>query len=237
MERFVRLTAPTGKVDFLLKLIVLLIVGGALNHLRDIITDGFEFADTFFNNFVDASFTAIPMCAFALALIAHLNSLQRRLYLQAMKDPLTGMRNRRWFLDNTPDSLTPNQALMIVDIDHFKTINDRFGHDVGDEALIHAAKHLKSCLNGDAQYARIGGEEFAIFFPQTALEELKSVADKISGGFLFEACETESVQLTSSVGIAFGLAGKSRAAAMKVADEATYDAKSQGRARHVLRSQ
>ncbi|MCY4335114.1 MAG: GGDEF domain-containing protein [Litoreibacter sp.] len=230
MERFVRLVAPTNRVDFCTKLIALVLICGIFNHLRDLVTDGFDQADPFMNNLFDASFTALPMCAFALLLISHLNALQTRLYKQAMRDTLTGLFNRRWFMANTPEQISAGQALMIVDIDYFKRINDTFGHDKGDEALTSMAKHLDAQLGEYASCARIGGEEFAIFFARSVPEELTAIARAISSGFLFEAEPDKPQKVTASVGLVYGREGLSRVEAIKLADEAVYQAKENGRA-------
>ncbi|WP_420863640.1 hypothetical protein [Algirhabdus cladophorae] len=76
MEKFIRLTAPVGKIDFVFKLLIFMLIGGSFNHLRHVIQHRFPDNKSFWDNFSDAAFTALPMCAFALMLIGHLNSLQ-----------------------------------------------------------------------------------------------------------------------------------------------------------------
>ncbi len=234
MERFVRFTAPVGKIDFAVKLLVFLLICGGFNHLRHVLTHGFPGHKSYWMNFSEAAFTALPMCAFALILIGHLNSLQKRLYIQATRDTLTQLPNRRWFLEKTPLVVKPQQALMIIDVDHFKQINDQFGHDVGDACLQDMAQHLSAQLDDTAFCARIGGEEFAVFLPNIDMSSALDIAQNISDGFLFEPSTGQSRRVTSSVGLAMSERIIPREDAMKLADKAVYIVKSNGRAGYHL---
>lgn len=234
MERFVRFTAPRGKIDFAAKLVVFLFICGVLNDVRDLVMDGPLDKADFFKNFRDAAFTALPMCTFALLLIGHLNALQQRLYRQANRDALTRLPNRRWFMDNTPDRLRNGQALMVIDIDHFKRINDRFGHDAGDRCLAQMAGHLGVTLKDMGPCARLGGEEFASFVLHANMKTLQDVGDRISAGFDFVAEDDQTVHVTMSVGIAVAERGMTRLDALRIADAAVYRAKAGGRARCII---
>lgn len=234
LERFVRFTAPNGKVDFVLKLLVFLFICGALNHLRDVISNGFDGRNTFLNNTKDATFTALPMCSFALLLIGHLNKLQKQLYLQATRDTLTGLPNRRRFLAATPEILHDGTALMIIDVDHFKAVNDHFGHDVGDACLIEVAAHLKETIGADGIVARIGGEEFAVYFDNIAGVDVEALATEMARGVNFDTGRGVVQRVTMSVGITMGEAGVARTTALNRADHAAFQAKAEGRARWVM---
>ena len=236
MERFVRLTAPTNWLDFTVKLCVFLLICGGLNHARDVIQHGFADRNSFLDNFVDASFTALPMCSFALLLIGHLQFLQKQLYEHATQDLLTGLHNRRWFMEQTSEDLKPCQALLIIDVDHFKTINDTFGHDVGDRCLVQVAKHLKATIRKTDYCARIGGEEFAIILHDADMQSVCDIAGRLSAGFLFDPGTGPPRQITTSVGVSFDSIAQPRVLALKLADEAAYRAKGQGRAQYVLSS-
>lgn len=229
LERFVRLTAPVGKIDFVLKLMVAMLIGGALNHLRHVLTYGYPGNKTFWTSFAEAGFTTLPMCSFALLLIGHLAFLQKRLYLQATCDPLTTLRNRRWFMDNTPEMMRPSEFLMIIDIDRFKSINDRFGHDAGDRCLSEGADHLKRKIGSTHKLARIGGEEFAVFLPHADIRDVAGIAQNICSGFDFDTGCGMVQRVTFSVGIASFDEVESRKSALKRADVAVYKAKSEGR--------
>lgn len=229
MERFVRLTAPVNRLDFVLKLMVFMLIGGALNHLRHVLTYGFPGNKSFWANFADASFTTLPMCSFALLLIGHLAHLQTRLYMQATRDPLTELPNRRWFMDNTPTKMGPSDHVMIVDVDKFKSVNDRFGHDVGDRCLFECAAHLTAIVGSENKLARIGGEEFAVYFPNAQGSEVGDIAGNICAGFDFNTGLVATERITFSVGIASFEELDTRKNAFKRADMAVYLAKSEGR--------
>lgn len=234
LEKFVRIVAPTSVIDFTVKLAVFLLICGGLNHARDAIQNGFADHDGFLNNFTDASFTALPMCTFALLLIGHLNSLQKQLYQHATQDSLTGLHNRRWFMDKTSHDVDGGQAMFMVDVDHFKEINDSFGHDVGDRCLQQMAQHLKSAIRKTDYCARIGGEEFAVLVHDADERGIHDVAQRISAGFVFEAGDGQTRHVTASVGVYFGQDAQPLAEALRRADKAVYHAKAQGRARYVV---
>ena len=215
-------------------MLVLLLICGALNHLHDVLSNGFADRNTFLNNLMNATFTALPMCTFALLLIGHQSTLQKRLYRQATRDPLTDLHNRRWFMDKTPMVLQPNQALLIVDVDHFKAINDNFGHDAGDRCLQELASSLLALIRSSDACARIGGEEFVILLRDVALSDVQSIAGRISAGIKFIPVDGIVRHVTSSVGIAFDDTEQERAYALLRADEAVYRAKANGRARYVV---
>ncbi|MCK0095720.1 GGDEF domain-containing protein [Yoonia sp. F2084L] len=234
MEKFVRVTAPLNALDFTFKLFVLVGISGLLNHARDMIQNGIFGGGAFLGNLMDASFTAFPMCAFALMLIGHLNFLQKRLYLQATQDALTGLHNRRWFMEKTSERMGQEQAVFIVDVDHFKDINDTFGHDVGDRCLQQIAAHLRSKIRKIDYCARIGGEEFAMVVHDANDDRIRDIAKQISEGFWFDIGDGQTRHVTTSVGVVLGLDGQSRQEALRRADQAVYRAKAQGRAGYVI---
>lgn len=230
VERFVKLTAPTGRFDFLVKLAIALLICGLMNHVRHIFVDGLSGQKTYWENLSDATFTALPMCTFALLLIGHLNALQKRLYLQATRDALTDLPNRRWFMDKTPERISPTQAIMIIDVDRFKDINDTFGHDIGDLCLRQMALHLHTSLEQGDVLARIGGEEFAAFLGQADDAKLQRIATRMSEGMAFDTGQGSIQRVTASVGIARTDRPIVRHDALRLADKAVYQAKSAGRA-------
>lgn len=230
MERFVRLTAPTGKFDFLVKLLVFVLISGLMNHIRHIFVYGLPGQKTYWENLGDATFTALPMCTFALLLIGHLNALQKRLYLQATRDALTDLPNRRCFMDKTPERISPTQAIMIIDVDRFKDINDTFGHDIGDRCLRQMALHLYSSVEQGDMLARIGGEEFAALLELADDAKLQRIATRMSAGITFDTGQGSIQRVTASVGIARSDRTMVRHDALRLADKAVYQAKSAGRA-------
>jgi two-component system cell cycle response regulator len=162
----------------------------------------------------------------------------------AMIDPLTGIPNRRFGLAQLASiadrSLAENLsfALMVLDIDRFKSVNDRFGHAAGDAVLIEVARRLTSCLRASDLIARIGGEEFLICLPNTALSESRIVAERLCQvieNTLVHLRTGEELNVTVSIGLALSHEAKGFAAAPLVseifdrADRALLAAKGAGR--------
>ncbi|WP_420863641.1 GGDEF domain-containing protein [Algirhabdus cladophorae] len=137
-------------------------------------------------------------------------------------------------MDITLQTLEANDAIMIIDIDFFKKINDRFGHDVGDACLRETSAFLSQCFSPTHPVARIGGEEFAVFLAKPAVSELKEIASNISQGFRFKVDASTSCHISASVGIAQWQVPMERANVLRLADQAVYRAKAAGRAGYVL---
>jgi diguanylate cyclase (GGDEF)-like protein len=160
----------------------------------------------------------------------------------ASVDGLTGLFNRRHFLELAEsewsrfDRYDRPLSLMMIDIDRFKAINDRFGHDVGDRVIEHVAALCREGKRASDTVARIGGEEFVMLLPETPLDSAHLVAERlrrrIADTPLLDAAAR--VALTASIGVAEadGRTGDI-AALMKRADEALYQAKHAGRDRVV----
>jgi two-component system, cell cycle response regulator len=159
----------------------------------------------------------------------------------AVFDPLTGLHNRRYALPQLAAIAeraalgTTVFAVMIIDLDKFKSVNDRFGHAAGDAVLVEVAGRLRANLRADDLLARIGGEEFLVALPSTSFEDASAAADR-----LCRAVEEQSIALgfnaTVRVTVSIGLAiSKTQAAAepiakiMERADRALLKAKADGR--------
>ncbi len=154
---------------------------------------------------------------------------------QALSDPLTGLLNRRGFFENAQAELAGRPAgiqcsVLLIDIDHFKQINDRFGHGVGDE-VIRAVGTILSRLPFHPIAARIGGEEFAILLPTTPLRAAKLFGEGIRTGIAawHDGQMPYGLRITGSVGVAEFTAGGDVADALRRADIALYAAKRSGR--------
>jgi diguanylate cyclase (GGDEF)-like protein len=156
----------------------------------------------------------------------------------ASMDPLTRLLNRRGFVEATSRVIEREAragrpvAVLIFDIDHFKSINDRFGHPAGDEVLILFATVVVSTLRISDLSGRIGGEEFAALLP-CSLEEAVVVAERVRAAFAASGIVIESgpVDTTVSVGVAGGPAGTELEVLLASADTALYQAKRSGRNR------
>ena len=167
-----------------------------------------------------------------------LKKAKQQLHILAFTDALTGLFNRRKFIESLDQERArafrykENLSFIMIDIDHFKKINDSFGHDIGDKALIKFAQIVKSSLRETDFAGRLGGEEFGIILPQTDIEQAVVVADRIR-----TRIETESESkkegipaFTASFGLAqFNEDKNSSALLTQDADKALYAAKESGR--------
>ena len=160
----------------------------------------------------------------------------------AIIDPLTGLHNRRYMQSNLAQLVNSSAAegspfaLMIFDIDHFKSVNDTWGHDAGDEVLKDFSARIRRGIRSIDMACRAGGEEFVVLMPDTEPHVAELVAERIrqrvervpfpiNGG-------RKSIGVTVSVGVAGCRGGPTTAESMlKRADEALYRAKREGRNR------
>lgn len=160
----------------------------------------------------------------------------------AVEDPLTGLYNRRYALGHIEamfarsDAGASNVALMMLDIDRFKTVNDRFGHDAGDAVLKEFAARIQTNLRSVDLVARLGGEEFCVAMPDTNVNEARTVAERMrktieSKGFVLPDGQGK-LHVTVSVGVVVSRAGDADVnAALRNADLALYASKHRGRNR------
>jgi diguanylate cyclase (GGDEF)-like protein len=178
-----------------------------------------------------------PCAAISRATAAAIRSarLYAKVHELSVTDPLTGVSNRRYFLDILMKEMERSQrnkrplAVIMLDIDHFKVYNDSFGHPAGDEAL----RRVTECMRQGARrvidiVARYGGEEFSIILPETELQGAWTVAETIRS--LVSECQYVKNQITISLGISiFQGDGISVNKLIEQADEALYTAKRSGR--------
>ncbi|MEW5973574.1 MAG: GGDEF domain-containing protein [Pseudomonadota bacterium] len=161
---------------------------------------------------------------------------------EASTDPLTGLLNRRAFTTVLTNAIAKAQAddhplcLLMLDIDHFKNINDTYGHLVGDKVLRFIGRLLAQVVKGQDTLCRFGGEEFAILLPDTALHGAIRVAEtirgRLNGSHLRLADSGQPLgELTASIGVACYREGESVDEFTQRADKALYEAKRQGRNR------
>lgn len=191
----------------------------------------------------------IPVIATACALLfmltigrlAGLVAEQRRL---AITDVLTGLRTRRFFSARLPLEIArarrvgTSLAVLIVDVDRFKSINDRYGHPAGDEVLIEVARRLRESVRQADFLARYGGEEFALVVPDASPQELAGIGERLRTHVASNPIQVAPdtwIDVTVSVGTAcYPRHGKTPAELIMTADRALYAAKSQGRDRVVV---
>jgi diguanylate cyclase (GGDEF)-like protein len=159
---------------------------------------------------------------------------------QAMLDPLTGVANRRGFERALEVELERSTrrghpcALVIVDLDDFKLVNDRHGHGVGDDVLVMLAERLRESVRSADTVARLGGEEFVLLLPETSLAGALAVAERARSGLAADGLRLrsgEQLTVTASFGAADFPASPDRASLMRDADQALYTAKRLGKNR------
>lgn len=170
--------------------------------------------------------------------------LHRKVEWLADHDELTGLLNRRAFraaaermlLAPRPTGAAQPVILFLADIDHFKRVNDRLGHEAGDEAIRHVTNILRKVSPEEAVIARLGGEEFAILIDWTSLSETRALAAAICRAIEMSRCDYEGtpISLTLSLGVAVGSRSEEIGAILKRADQQLYKAKAQGRNAFVL---
>ncbi|PIQ50494.1 MAG: GGDEF domain-containing protein [Comamonadaceae bacterium CG12_big_fil_rev_8_21_14_0_65_59_15] len=166
--------------------------------------------------------------------------LQRAYRSKAESDGLTGLHNRSWFQEVFPKQLelcerTGQQAcLLMLDIDHFKRVNDDYGHLSGDQALRHIASVLRSNLRSTDLCARYGGEEIVVLMPGSDLLQAQPVAERLRQGVAnapLVLADGRALELKVSGGLAQWQPGTTLDDLVRSADQALYEAKSSGRNR------
>lgn len=164
--------------------------------------------------------------------------LQDQLHYLAHYDALTGLINRSLFLDRLQttvdkcDRYNNSCAVMYIDVDNFKYINDTFGHYAGDEILSSIAKRMKGSCRGTDSSARLGGDEFAILLDSISEDDAKKTAEKILRSVSVPIIvDDQSLNISVSIGLVFyPKAAKDMHELLKQADEAMYQAKKSGKA-------
>lgn len=158
--------------------------------------------------------------------------------LRSIQDELTDAFNRRHFKEQVQQKLKQSKQksmVALVDIDHFKQINDSYGHDIGDSVITYVVRHLESLALTECLVARYGGEEFAIFARENDFERvsqaLDSVRDAISVGF---HVEQQPLKVSVSIGAVIFESSHEYGEVLRQADKALYQAKQQGRNRIML---
>ena len=138
-------------------------------------------------------YESVPAVLVALNDISQRKDLEAELFRQASTDSLTGISNRRYFIAQAEQELRRSRrfgramSVMMIDVDHFKSINDQHGHAVGDAVLQAVVKRAQESLRQSDFIGRIGGEEFAVVLPETSQAAAREVAARGSGGAVIVA--------------------------------------------------
>jgi diguanylate cyclase (GGDEF)-like protein/PAS domain S-box-containing protein len=162
---------------------------------------------------------------------------REQIELFAFTDPLTGLPNRRSFVERLDQACSSRRerdarvALLFIDLDRFKTINDRLGHDAGDALLIEVARALESATRSSDTVARLGGDEFAIIVSGVGDLEMQSIAERLMRQLHFPRImpEGDVVTVTASIGLAWATLGETVDEFLRRADMLMYQAKQGGR--------
>jgi diguanylate cyclase (GGDEF)-like protein len=164
-----------------------------------------------------------------------LETANAKLQQQVAIDPLTGLDNRRQLFEVATrfDARGTALAAMLIDLDHFKRINDEHGHQVGDAVLVDFAAALRQVIGSRVACARYGGEEFLCLLDDAEAGAVDALAQRLLHEVRGRSVHAEraAVRYTASVGLAFGQPGESAEAVIRRADRALYRAKEQGRDR------
>ncbi len=162
--------------------------------------------------------------------------LESALRKSSHRDPLTGAANRRYFFERADEEVLrarrSGSALSVItfDVDHFKRINDQWGHAVGDQVLISVCASVDPVLRAHDLFARMGGEEFAVLMPDTSLDSAFAAAERIRQKLEFDGAG--DVAYTVSAGVASWMGEhESAKRTLQRADAALYEAKRSGRNR------
>ncbi len=175
---------------------------------------------------------------------AELHALNNELARLSNTDALTGLRNRRFFLDQLSQEyersarLNRTFAMLSIDLDDFKAINDSYGHNIGDQALISAARAMEHECRAVDTLARVGGEEFMVMLLDMDATELENVAERFRKAIsetLINPGDGKSFGLTASIGAACINPETNMQTALHQIDEALYEAKRAGRNRVVVK--
>lgn len=159
---------------------------------------------------------------------------RERLHHLANHDPLTGLRNRRGLDDAL--SAHDDVALLVCDIDYFKQVNDRYGHELGDRVLARFGELLRELSREDDIPIRMGGEEFCVVMPHTDRDGAMRAADRLRAETSRQLLDLVPDGITVSIGIAAAARGMDSHALMAAADQGLYLAKASGRNRTVCSS-
>ncbi len=166
-----------------------------------------------------------------------LNEAIDQMHTAAMTDSLTGLRNRRHMTMQIQQEMVRFSrsqrvfALVLADIDHFKQVNDRFGHDCGDEVLRTVAEVLRQGLREQDNVARWGGEEFLLLLPETDVDGALLVAEKLRAQVELSTmhCQAQEIRVTFTFGVTSYNGTTNMDEAIREADSALYMGKKRGR--------
>ena len=147
-------------------------------------------------------------------------------------DQLTGLASRRCILSLLDDAMAQTPvAVALLDVDHFKTVNDNYGHQIGDRVLRRVANAIAGALRSSDRAGRFGGEEFLLILRGAEIEALMAIAERVRGAVEASPTLADEPPVTISIGVAIASEGESAEALIHRADRALYASKIAGRNR------
>jgi diguanylate cyclase (GGDEF)-like protein len=167
-----------------------------------------------------------------LALIRHSANVMQKLEYMSLHDTLTGLCNRRRLQQQTAERGDASYSLLLLDLDHFKSVNDRHGHEGGDAMLRGLARVLQERFRSEGEIYRLGGEEFAILVEPLEPARLTELAEEVRD-LVKSYRSSEGTSVSTSVGYGTRRRGEAPGALMRRIDKALYAAKHAGRDRAV----
>ena len=225
--------------DYVIKPLGFAAVNATMAHVAEWVVHG-QFVLAAVDRIAMSTLTSTPFMLLVFYVVTYLDRMQLQLGQMAATDPLTGLPNRRDFMNRAHRSLerilgSPRGVILLIDADHFKRINDNWGHAVGDLCLTNIADRMRNELRAGDYLGRIGGEEFAAFLPATRLSDAIRIGTRMAQPIVVEPQKPAGrLKFTLSVGAAEVEEGMTLDAALHLADLALYRAKNEGRARIVV---
>lgn len=180
------------------------------------------------------------LLAAALIVSMHKERAALQYYDESVRDPMTGVYNRRFFQQRAAEwnmQASRQRAVLYLDIDHFKSINDRFGHELGDAVIVQVAQVARRTLRKRDWIFRFGGEEFVCVLPDTGLEDAVATAERLRQAFQAMTGQVLGRPVGGTISIGVAASGEARdiEQLLAVADRRLYAAKETGRNRVVAR--
>lgn len=230
IDRVLFWVAALAAINLIVRPIAILTFSGGFDNY-----DGFQ--QSVYWTTVQFSQAMVSVAAAISLMVAIAIDMVTELRAQAAGDTLSGLLNRRGFEAEAGEALRrcaaegAPAALLIADLDHFKAINDTYGHAVGDAIIAAFGAHVRAVGPVDMIAGRIGGEEFAILVPGAGIEAGRQLAESIRSG-LHAACADRipaALRPSTCIGISIAPPGATLSQLMQQADQALYDAKRTGR--------
>lgn len=236
MERFVTIFAPKSKFDFLIKVISFLAMIVTLDMILEPLVFGVDVADLPAQAMITLT-VGLPFVIFSFVLLRHQYQMQIKLADLAATDMLTGLLNRRAFLSEAEQRHSSGEqgAVILLDADYFKSVNDTYGHSVGDLCLKAIGKQIRALTRDADVVGRFGGEEFVVYLSGATPDIVAEIGTKMCDGIELSHHEHGvSLTVTLSAGGAMAHSETPLEQAIHCADGALYQAKNAGRAQLIL---